>query len=255
MTGKRIRMQRLIQRGTGRSLILPFDHGYFLGLIEGSADFRGLVRLAADSRADAILITRGIARATADVFGGVKGLILRISGMTALSPHADHEVVVTSVESALALGADAVAVTVFLGSEHEQDMLRGLGRVADACDRLGIPLLGEVMFSPRLAEKAFQAEYVAWAARLGQEAGADILKLNYPGDAAGMRHVVSGCTLPIVIAGGARLDSDADVLRMASESVRGGAAGTCIGRNVFQSPDPAGLLARLAEIVHEGKAV
>jgi DhnA family fructose-bisphosphate aldolase class Ia len=252
MIGKTIRMTRLINQQTGNSLVLPFDHGYFLGLIEGAADFRHVVETASTSRADAVLITRGIAQATADLFGGKKGLILRISGTTGLTLVPDYEVIVTSVESAVALGADAVAVTIWLGTEHEQEMVAGLGRVVDECGRYGLPVLGEIMFGRGLGSMAFDPTHVAWAARLGQEAGVDILKLNYPGSAAGMRLVTSGISIPVVVAGGAKMETEADVVRMAIESMVGGATGTVIGRNVFQARNPAALLAKLAAIVHDG---
>jgi fructose-bisphosphate aldolase/2-amino-3,7-dideoxy-D-threo-hept-6-ulosonate synthase len=250
MTGKAIRLSRLMDRKTGRSLILPFDHGYFLGPITGGVDFRRVVELGCSSRANALLLTQGIAKATEDLFGGKKGLILRISGTSALGLTLDYEVIVGSVEGALALGADAVAVTIFLGTEREQKMLKGLGQVAEACDRYGMPLLGEIMVGSKLADKAYDPEIVAWTARLGQEAGSDILKLNYPGSPEGMATVVQGCSLPIVIAGGPRMDTEADVLEMAQGALEGGAAGLCVGRNVFQAKDPADVLRKFADIVH-----
>ena len=250
MTGKPIRLNRLLDRKTGRALILPFDHGYFLGPIQGGVEFRRVVELGCSSRANALLLTRGIAKATEDIFSGKKGLILRISGTTTLGTYPDYEVVVGSVEGALVLGADAVAVTIFLGTDQEQDMLKGLGHVAEACDRYGVPLLGEIMFGRKYAERAYDPDIVAWAARLGQEAGADMLKLNYPGSADGMGAVVEGCSLPIVVAGGPRMDTEADIMDMARGAVEGGAAGLCVGRNVFQAEDPANILQQFADIVH-----
>lgn len=252
-TGKSIRMRRIVSPRTGKAVVFPFDHGYFLGPIPGAVDFRAVVETAVEKNVQALLLTRGLAEATADIYGGRAALILRISGMTALGIKSDYEVIVTQVESALRLGADAVAVTIHLGSEREQEMLVGLGRVVDECSRYRLPVLGEIMFGGELASRASEPEMVAWAARMGQEAGSDFLKLNHPGSAEGMRQVVAGVSIPIVIAGGEKKGDTAEVYAMAAEAMEGGARGICIGRNIFQAEDPAAVLARLQAIVHEGK--
>jgi DhnA family fructose-bisphosphate aldolase class Ia len=59
----------------------------------------------------------------------------------------------------------------------------------------------------------------------------------------------------VVAAGGPRLETDGDVLRMAHEVVQAGAAGITFGRNIWQSDNVAGLVAALKHIVHHDGTV
>ena len=91
---------------------------------------------------------------------------------------------------------------------------------------------------------------VKLAARIGAELGADIVKTNYTGSPETFREVVDGCPVPVVIAGGPRMDSPRDVLEMLHDSISVGAAGASIGRNVFQAPDPTAMVRAMCEVVH-----
>jgi class I fructose-bisphosphate aldolase len=64
--------------------------------------------------------------------------------------------------------------------------------------------------------------------------------------------VVNACPVPVVVAGGAPMNNDLDVLRLAEDSVRAGAAGLSFGRNVFQHKRPEAISKALTAIVHEG---
>ena len=54
----------------------------------------------------------------------------------------------------------------------------------------------------------------------------------------------------MVALGGPKIDSEDDVVALARGVVEAGAAGVAFGRNVWGSPDPAKLIARLHEAVH-----
>jgi len=64
--------------------------------------------------------------------------------------------------------------------------------------------------------------------------------------------VVEGCFVPVVIAGGEKMDTDEEVLRMVEGAIRVGGAGVSIGRNVFQNEDPARMVKEISKIVHRG---
>lgn len=95
-------------------------------------------------------------------------------------------------------------------------------------------------------------EHVKLAARIGSELGADIVKTNYTGSPDTFREVVRGCSVPVIIAGGPRMDTERDLLQMVYDAVQVGGAGVAFGRNVFQAENPTLLVRRLCKVVHEG---
>jgi fructose-bisphosphate aldolase / 2-amino-3,7-dideoxy-D-threo-hept-6-ulosonate synthase len=134
-------------------------------------------------------------------------------------------------------------------------MLQDLGHVARLCDEWGMPLIA--MMYPRGAKVTSEhdVEYVKHAARIGAELGADIVKTNYTGDIDSFREVVKGCPVPVVIAGGPRMETERELLEMVYDSIQAGGRGVAIGRNVFQSNDPTLLVSNISKIVHKGYTV
>jgi fructose-bisphosphate aldolase/2-amino-3,7-dideoxy-D-threo-hept-6-ulosonate synthase len=150
------------------------------------------------------------------------------------------------------MGADAVSVHINVGSETESDQLKILGCTAERCAFWGIPLIA--MMYPRGAaiKNQHDPEVVAHAARAGAELGADVVKTNYTGNPDTFKDVVKGCPVPIIIAGGPKMGSDAELLQMIEEAISAGARGAAIGRNVFQHESPTNITRAISRIVHEG---
>ena len=90
-------------------------------------------------------------------------------------------------------------------------------------------------------------------ARLGAELGADIVKVPYTGSPETFKEVVSGCPIPVVIAGGSKL-SDEDTLKMVEGAMEAGGAGLSMGRNAFQHENPVLLVSAACAIVHQGRS-
>jgi class I fructose-bisphosphate aldolase len=101
----------------------------------------------------------------------------------------------------------------------------------------------------------YDVEVVKHAARVGCEMGADIVKVSYTGSPESFRQVVEGCTVPVVIAGGAKMDSDRDILEMVRGSIDAGGSGVSIGRNVFQHRNPSQMVRAMAKIVFDNGSV
>jgi fructose-bisphosphate aldolase/2-amino-3,7-dideoxy-D-threo-hept-6-ulosonate synthase len=162
---------------------------------------------------------------------------------------------VGTVQEAVRIGADAVSVHINVGAQDEDKMLTMLGKVADECDILGMPLLA--MMYPRgpKIQNEHAADAVAHAARLGAELGADIIKTNYTGEVETFKAVVESCPAPVIIAGGPKCKTDREILQTVHESVKAGSAGLSIGRNVFQHEDPTLMVKALAAIVHKRASV
>jgi len=246
--GKRRRARHLV-RADGRALLVALDHAAYMG--EGPPQ-GALMRAVADGRPDGVLATWQVARANADVFADA-GLILRIDGgVSELGERsaADISTILYRTEQAVALGADAVAIMVFPGAPDEEHSLRRLAQLSAECELLGVPLMAESIPGGWGRAIPWTVENVGRAARLSVELGADIVKTVCPGPTAEFAAVVEACPAPVVALGGPRMESEDDVVALAAGVVAAGAAGIAFGRNVWGSPDPAKLLARLHEAVH-----
>jgi len=249
--GKKRRLKRIF-RDDNRTVIVPMDHGVTVGPVTGLVDMQEIVNKLLQGGVDALVLHRGVAK---HVDTGNVGLIIHLSGITKLGPDPNNKVQVCSVEEAVRIGADTVSVHVNVGAQQEDKMLAKLGRVADDCDRYGVPLLA--MMYPRGPKIPNQhaVDAVAHAARLGAELGADIIKTNYTGDAETFKEVVRGCYVPVIIAGGPKVGTVREVLQMVHDSIKAGGAGLSIGRNVFQHENPTKMVKALSAIVHQGASV
>ncbi|MCD6312510.1 MAG: fructose-bisphosphate aldolase, partial [Thaumarchaeota archaeon] len=138
----------------------------------------------------------------------------------------------------------------------EQNMLMKLGAIADRCDEWGIPLIammyprGENVKNPR------DPEVIAHVARVGAELGADIVKVPMPSfNPDDIKIITRGCPVPVVAAGGPKMDDDRKVLELAKAVVEAGGIGVTFGRNVFQHESPEAMVKALRAVIIEGRKV
>jgi len=253
--GKSVRLERIFNRNTGRTIIVPLDHGVSVGPIFGILDLRETVNKVTEGGANAVLMHKGVPRRSHRGHGKDIGLIIHLSASTNLSPYPNAKVLVGDVEDAIKLGADAVSVHINLGDETEKDMLMALGRITTSADNWGMPVLAMVYARGPNVKNEYDLEVVNHSARLAEELGADVVKVPYTGDVESFRKVVEGCAIPVVIAGGPKMDNPEDVIRMAHGSVQAGGAGLSLGRNIFQAEDPSKLVSSLHGVVHEDWSV
>lgn len=255
MIGKKIRLERIINRHTGRTVIAPMDHGVSDGPMKGIIDIDKTVESISQGGADAILMHKGIVEQGHRGYGKDIGLIVHLSASTSLAPNPNNKVIVTSVEKAIQLGADAVSVHVNLGSETESEMLQELGEISETCSYWGIPLLAMMYPRGQKVENEHDVELFKHAARVGSELGVDIVKTNYTGDPDSFKEVVEGALVPVVIAGGPKVDTDEELLQMVKDSIEVGGAGVAFGRNLFQAENPGKITRAISEVVHNNLEV
>jgi predicted phospho-2-dehydro-3-deoxyheptonate aldolase len=255
MIGKQIRLERIIDRDSHKTVIIPMDHGVTVGPIAGLEDMRTTISRVVAGGANAILMHKGIVRAGHRGTGKDVGLIIHLSGGTSLSPDPNAKELVCTVEEAITLGADAVSVHINLGAETDKEMLHQLGYVSERCLRWQIPLVAMMYTRGAKIKDEFDVQNVKHAARVGAELGADIVKVPYTGRIETFTEVVQGCPVPVVIAGGPKMGSDEDIFKMAEGALKAGAAGLSIGRNAFQHKTPEKMVAALCKMVHEGASV
>ena len=255
MIGKAIRLERIIDRNSHKTVIIPMDHGVTVGPIEGLADMRTTVSNVVRGGANAILMHKGIVRAGHRGTGRDVGLIIHLSGGTCLSPDPNAKELVCTVEEAIKLGADAVSIHINLGAETDKEMLGQFGRVGERCLEWQMPLVTMMYTRGPKIKNEYDLDNVMHAARVGAELGADIVKVVYTGSAESFAKVVRGCPVPVVIAGGAKMDSDEDIFKMVQGALEAGAAGVSIGRNAFQHKSPTKMVQALSKMVHDDASV
>ncbi len=238
------RLARVFRPETGRTVMLAIDHGYFQGPTTGlervDVSILPLVPLA-----DALMCTRGILRSIVPPSMRTP-VVMRASGGPSILKELSDEQIAIDIEDAARLNVAALAVQVFIGGEHETQSIHNMTRLVDMGLRYGIPVMGVTAVGKQLTR---DAKYLRLACRIIAELGAQFVKTYYCDE--GFDTVTASCPVPIVMAGGKKL-SELDALTMASRAVSEGAAGVDMGRNIFQSDNPEGMMRAVTAVVHEG---
>lgn len=243
--GMQNRLAQII-KPDGRTVMLAVDHGYFLGPTSRLEDPRQTITPLLPY-ADSLMLTRGVLRASVDT-STTTPIVLRVSGGTSIvgSSLAD-EGITTSMEDAIRLNVAAVALSIFVGSEYERQTLLSLSELVDEGEAYGIPVLAVTAVGKELDKR--DPRYLALACRIAAELGAHMVKTYYCDD---FEKVVGGCPVPVVIAGGPKLESELDALQLANDAVSRGAAGVDMGRNIWQSDWPVAMIKAVRAVVHDG---
>jgi class I fructose-bisphosphate aldolase len=254
--GTKKRLTHIFDPASGRTVLVPMDHGMAMPAPKGIWDIRKAVDDMHEGGASAVIMHKGLIRASGlENANTDMGLVMHLTASTEFSPASSTKVLTGTVEEAIRLGADAVSLQVNLGDANERIMLENAGKIADHCNRWGMPLLMMLYGRGGLIRDNVAVEVVAQCARVGAELGADIVMVSYTGSPGTFERVTAGCCCPVVIAGGERMDSTRRLLEMAWGSLQAGSAGVSIGRNVFDHPRRVALMKALHAMVHHGATV
>ena len=251
MIGKQIRIERIMDRNTGKAVIIPMDHGMTLGQIDGLLNMTETVAEVSDGGANAIILHKGLVRHGHRRKGRDIGLIIHLSAGTSMNPDQNDKVLICSVEEDVSLGADAVSIHINLGAPQESKMMESAGQVVRDCNRWGIPLLA--MIYPRgEGIDPNDPRHVGHAVRVAEELGADLVKTNYTGDPETFAKIVKASSIPVLIAGGEK-GEDLDSYKTIYDAVHfAKCAGVCMGRNAFQRDNVAKFVSNISQVVHQG---
>lgn len=241
--GMQSRLARIFRPSTRRTVMLAIDHGYFQGPTTGLERVEeSIVPLL--PYADALMTTRGMVRSTIPPASGTP-IVLRASGGPSVLRELSNEQIAVGMEDAVRINACAVAVQVFIGGEYETQSVRNMTQLVDAGQRYGVPVLAVTAVGRELAR---DARYLRLATRICAELGAHFVKTYYC--EPDFDTVTAACPVPLVMAGGKKL-AELEALMMAYRAVEEGAAGVDMGRNIFQSHDPAAMIRAVGAVVHE----
>lgn len=243
--GMKARLARIFNPRSGRTVMLAFDHGYFQGPTTGLERIDLSIAPIA-SQCDVLMCTRGSLRTQIPPEVN-KPVVLRCSAGNSILTELSNELVGVDIDDAIRLGAVGMAAQVYIGAEYEHKSIGNVVKLIDSGLRYGIPTMAVTGVGKDMAR---DARYFGLATRIAAEIGAQLVKTYYVDE--GFERIALGCPVPIVIAGGKKLP-ERDALEMAYRAVDQGAAGVDMGRNVFQSRNPAGMLAALAAVVHDGE--
>ncbi|VVB53886.1 2-amino-3,7-dideoxy-D-threo-hept-6-ulosonate synthase [uncultured archaeon] len=245
--GMKNRISRIIKPKTGRCVMLAVDHGYFQGPTTGLSNLGRTVEPLLPY-ADALMITRGAVRNWIEPIVDIP-IILRVSGGQSILKELSNETITTGIEDAIRINASAITCSVYVGGEYERETIENLSKLVDDGEKYGIPVLAVTAVGKEMVR---DARYLGLASRICVETGAHIIKTYYTEN---FEKVVEACgKVPVVIAGGKKLP-EIDALKMAYGAISDGAVGVDMGRNIFQSDSPVGMIQAVRAIVHGGKPV
>ncbi len=254
MYGKNIRMNRILDKSDGRTVIVAIDHGGIAGPVKGIEKPAEVVRDCVAAGADAILATRGLVRASLGEWNRGTSIILRLTGGFTVLGGGFEEELICAPSTAMAYGADAVAMTVKFGHRREGEFTKQASLAVGECELLGMPVMIEAMAKME-GKKSNDPENIRLAARAAQEIGADIVKTYYTGDPDSFNRAVEGCPVPIVILGGEKNDSLKSLFEDVYWSVQAGGAGIAIGRNIWAQGRTRAMVESMKGLVHSGWTV
>ncbi|MFW9942635.1 MAG: 3-hydroxy-5-phosphonooxypentane-2,4-dione thiolase [Candidatus Thorarchaeota archaeon] len=243
--GMRNRLSRIIKPRSGHCVMLAVDHGYF-GNIPGSLKCFGDLNPLFE-HADALMLTRGMLRSCVDPNIDTP-IVLRVSAGASMLKELSNEEINVTIEDAIRLNVSAMTCSIFVGGEYEKQSLMNLSKLVNWGQEYGIPTLAVTAVGREMVR---DDRYLGMASRMAAEMGATFVKTYF---CENFENVTSICPVPIVIAGGKKIP-ERDALQMAKNAIDKGAVGVDMGRNIFQSDKPIGMIKAVREIVHEGASV
>ncbi len=240
------RLSRILKPDTGRTVMLAVDHGYFLGPTSG-LEKPGETVAPLLPYADSLMLTRGTLRQCIPADSNIP-IVLRVSGGTSILSELSNEGLTVAMEDAVRLNASAITLSIFVGTEGERETLLNLAKLVDFGESHGIPVLAVTAVGKEMTR---DARYFGLCCRIAAEIGAHFVKTYY---CDGFEEIVHSTPVPLVIAGGKKVP-EKDAIQLAYNAISSGACGVDMGRNIFQSDCPVGMIKAVCSVVHENASV
>jgi class I fructose-bisphosphate aldolase len=250
--GKEVRWSRFVDPRSHRALIVPIDHGLTIGPVPGLSSVREIGGWLGHPAINGVVAHKGMVAklAEAGLLTGL-GVMVHLNGMTSIGEAPDTKQFVTSIETAVRLGADAVSLQVNFRDDNHAHNLTQLGQVVDQAERYALPVMAMIYPAGPAAETPVkQIVRHRHYLRIAYELGVDVVKTAPPEQLEDLPALLDGIgdDLKVLFSGGA-LSSDDCLLSLAKSVATSNATGLCIGRNVFQRSEPEQIISQLRELL------
>ena len=248
------RLNKIMKRG--RALFLSYDqgleHGPTSDFNDKNVDPLYILKIAKQGGYQGIVFQKGIAeKYQSEIKKSKVPLILKLNGKTKIYKGEPISPRISTVEEAVKLGASAVGYTIYIGSAHEAEMIEDFEKIEKKAHEKGLPVVAWIYPRGKSVKNDVSREMISYAARVGLELGADVVKLKYGGRPEDLSWAVkSAGRAKVVVAGGTK-KGEKEFLRQVKDIMKAGAVGLAIGRNVWQHPKPLEITKKIKKIVFE----
>ena len=241
----------------GKVMLLAYDQGFEHGptdFDEKSVDPNYIMNIAKEGGYTGIVLQEGVAakyyRDQSSEFREWVPLVLKLNGKTSFQGVEPLSLQLCTVEKAIELGAKAVGYTIYVGSEHEEQMMAEFSRIEDEAHAAGLIVIAWMYpRGKKVAGKETSKEVTAYSARLAMELNADMVKVAYTGDVENFSWVVkSAGKCKVLVQGGKKMEWN-ELSAEVTGGMQAGAAGIAIGRNVWQAENPIEISKKLSELI------
>ena len=250
-------MQKILPNGRG--VWIPIDHGGSDFPVEGLVEIESTIKSLISAGVDAIIAHKGIVSHYNHLCKNSNtNMIIHLSASTRHGgKNSSNKVLVGSVDEIIPRGAVGVSCQVNIGSENEPEMIERMGEISRLAFHQDIPMFGMVYArgpNLQILDGDLTKGY-AHAARLAFELGCDAAKTVWTGDKESFATICSSVPIPLLVAGGPSTGDAKAILTMVKDALDCGAAGVCMGRQVFGHEKVKQLSKALTMLVHQNKSV
>lgn len=251
--GKIIRMKRLFNAASEKTLVVAMDHAIAWGVLPGIERIDETIKTVVQAQPDAVILSKGIAENCFSKHAGRVSLAIKLDSWTPFQP--DFETKLGEIDEAVRLGADAVSIGVTIGSAKQADLLTRLAKFTREAELVGMPVMAHIY--PRgsriKASEKYEAKTVAYTARVATEMGVEIIKTWYTGSPESFAKVIEAAVPgKVIVSGGTKLANILEIFQTTRDAIDAGAKGVAYGRNVWQCENPIKMIWLLKKVVHEG---
>lgn len=239
----------------GKAIYLAYDHGFEHGpidLLGKSIDPQYILDIAVEGKYNAIIFQKGLAEKyySGTVYEKKIPLIIKVNGKADIWKGGDiYSYQNCSVKYAKELGASAVGYTIYLGSQHDGKMFADFGRIVEEAHELNMAAIAWVYPRGEFVKDETSREITAYAARIGLELGADMVKIKYSGSKENFEHAVKAAgKTKVVLSGGPKVEEE-EFLNILRNVMAAGGSGVAVGRNVWQHEKPLEITEKIRKVV------
>ena len=250
---KKVKLNKILKNG--KAIFLAYDQG----LEHGPTDFNDknvdpkyIIDIAKKGKLNALIFQKGVVgKYQKEIKKSKIPLILKLNGKTKIRKGEPFSPLICTVDEAIDLGADAVGYTIYIGSEYESKMFEEFEKIEQEAHAKSLPVVAWIYPRGKNVKNDTSKEMISYAARVGLELGADIVKIKYGGNPGDLKWAVKSAGKTKVMISGGTKKSEIDFLRQIKDIMKTGAIGMAIGRNIWQNPKPLEIIKKIQKIIWE----